>query len=154
MKTFKITKKIIIALILISIGAIMIISSFFIPDNPAQCSAPVTSTLFTSSLIVFGIGLLFLMVGIAIIDVEYHQQTKWITKRKYKQKTKKWHLFILLSLSVIVILFFIICIIFEIVHILGMMMISIFLIPIIFILIIINIFKNEKKNKRRKMSKM
>ena len=78
MKTFKVTKKIVIAFILMLVGGIMIISSFFIPDGTAQCNTgPITTTLFTSSFIVFGIGMLLLMVGLAVADVEYRRQTGW-----------------------------------------------------------------------------
>jgi ABC-type polysaccharide/polyol phosphate export permease len=76
-RTFKITKKIIIGFILMFIGAIMIISSFFIPDNSTQCVALAISSIFTSSFIIFGIGLLLSMIGLAITDVEYRKQTGW-----------------------------------------------------------------------------
>lgn len=83
METFKITRKIIIAFSFIAVGIIMIISSFFIQDL-VQCSAPAISTIFTSSFVIFGIGLLLFMIGLAMTDVEYHQQTQWIIKRHHK----------------------------------------------------------------------
>jgi hypothetical protein len=85
MQTFKISKKIIIGFILMSVGALMIISSFFIND-PLECTASTLSTIFTSSFTVFGIGLLLLMIGLAVTDVEYHSQTKWIDKHHGSRK--------------------------------------------------------------------
>ena len=86
MKTFKVTKKIVIAFILMLVGGIMIISSFFISDGTAQCNAGITTTIFTSSFTIFAIGMLLLMVGLAVADVEYHSQTKWIINRHHKRK--------------------------------------------------------------------
>lgn len=80
--TFKMTKKMWIAWALMFIGAIMIISSFFISD-PLECNADVWSTIFTQSFTIFGIGMLLLMVGIAMADVEYHQQTGWHFPRRH-----------------------------------------------------------------------
>jgi hypothetical protein len=86
METLKVTKKIIIGIILMFIGTIMIISSFFIPDNSAQCTKIITPiVLFTSSLIIFGIGILLFMIGLAMINIEYRKQTKWVIKRRHKR---------------------------------------------------------------------
>jgi hypothetical protein len=63
-------KTIIIAFIFIIVGVIMIITSFFITE-PLQCSAPTLSTIFTSSFVVFGIGMLLLMMGIILFEVYY-----------------------------------------------------------------------------------
>ena len=81
METIKLTKKLTLAFIFLAIGGILIISSFFIPDIP-MCGGPI----FTSSFFVFAIGMLFLMMGIALGDVEYHNQTKWIIKRNHKNR--------------------------------------------------------------------
>lgn len=77
MKTFKLTKNIVIIFILITLGMIMIISSFFI--NDAQCDS-----IFTSSFTIFAVGMLFLMIGFVLGDVEYRQQNK------LKKKKRSW----------------------------------------------------------------
>lgn len=84
-QNFKMSKRMWIAFAFISIGVIMIIISFFLSD-PLQCNASAWSTIFTSSFTVFAIGLLFLMMGIALADVEYHNQTKWIINRHHGKR--------------------------------------------------------------------
>lgn len=87
METFKMTKKMWIAWIFIIIGTILIISSFFIPDSQAQCNTgPILKTIpnmLTSTFFIFAIGMLFLIMGMALADVEYHNQTKWVIKRHH-----------------------------------------------------------------------
>ena len=74
------TNKMIIAWILISVGTIMLILSFFIPDF---CSP---SPFAINSFLVFAIGMLFLMMGMALADTEYRRQTNWVFKKTHKSR--------------------------------------------------------------------
>lgn len=86
-ETFKMTRKMWIAFSFLTVGIIMIIFSFFINDPPLSCNASITATIFTPSYILIICGILFVMVGIAMADVEYHTQTGWVMKRLHK---KRW----------------------------------------------------------------
>lgn len=81
-QTFRMTKKIVIAFILMLIGMTMLISSLFI-NEPAMCSASITQTIFTPSFILIIIGSLFLIAGLAMADIEYHQQTGWKFQKRH-----------------------------------------------------------------------
>jgi len=84
MENIKMTNKMIIALILISIGIILLITSFFVPD-PVKCNTGPIATI-TSSMFLFAIGMLLLMMGIALADTEYRRQTNWVFKKTHKSR--------------------------------------------------------------------
>ena len=67
-KDFTINEIVILAFINILIGTILIITYFL-----SSCL-----TIFT-----FGMGLFLLTFGIAMADVEYHEQTHWIMQRMH-----------------------------------------------------------------------
>jgi uncharacterized membrane protein len=77
-----VTKKLILAFLLMIIGMTMLVGSFFINDPPI-CTTSITQTIFSPSFILIILGSLLLIIGLAMADVEYHQQTGWKFPRRH-----------------------------------------------------------------------